>query len=230
MSIVIPPLNMKDRPKILKNAVVVYQNARKSVTAFCTYFDDTKIGRGATTDQEQDILRAMLLFATAGLDAVAKQLIKDVLPEVIMKDIGAHTEFEKFLERRIRKGSVDVEPGKKDSLDIKFLSKVLASRKPRQIVIDDLLRTLTGDSLQSKEQLLKVAAHFAITAKEIVQDQKLVKTIFEVRNQIAHEMDINLGARNRNRWPRKYEDMTGYACEILSVARKFVLAVNSKIA
>jgi hypothetical protein len=39
--------------------------------------------RGMSTDEEQDLLRAMLVTAAPGLDAMTKQLIRDALPKVV---------------------------------------------------------------------------------------------------------------------------------------------------
>ena len=38
--------------------------------------------QGRTSDQDQDLLRAMLVFACAGVDAAMKTLIEDALPRL----------------------------------------------------------------------------------------------------------------------------------------------------
>jgi NADH dehydrogenase FAD-containing subunit len=63
----------------------------------------TREAKGTPTDEKQDLLRAMLIFATAGLDSMVKQLITDALPSVIEIDLGATAMFKKYVERRLEK-------------------------------------------------------------------------------------------------------------------------------
>jgi hypothetical protein len=87
---------------------------------------------------------------------------------------------------------------------------------------------LTASSLQSKDQLLRVAAYFAIEASEISADLAKLQKIFQARNQIAHEMDILLGQQNRGRRQRRAEDMKDYASFILTTAVAFYTAVEKR--
>lgn len=89
--------------------------------------------------------------------------------------------------------------------------------------------SLTGDSLQSRDQLLKVAAHFALTQDDILAADKVTKEAFEARNQLAHEMDIDFRAEHRRR-DRAYSDMVRWSENILHVARTFITRVSDKIA
>jgi len=54
-----------------------------------------------TTDEEQDLLRAMLVMAAAGLDSMTKQLIRDALPQVVHRTGAAREGLEKFLARQL---------------------------------------------------------------------------------------------------------------------------------
>ncbi len=63
--------------------------------------------RGMTTDEEQDLLRAMLVSAASGLDAMTKQLIREALPIIIQIGKEALAELEKFVTRRLRDGTDD---------------------------------------------------------------------------------------------------------------------------
>src|SRR5262245_15398576 len=59
-------------------------------------------GGGALTDAEQDLLRAMLVFAAAGLDSLLKRLIRDALGSLAERDADVQRELEAFVSRRIR--------------------------------------------------------------------------------------------------------------------------------
>jgi hypothetical protein len=57
-------------------AYSIFTTAHSTAASFLTAFNksrQTKGGKGTTTDEEQDLLRAMLIFASAGLDALIKQ-------------------------------------------------------------------------------------------------------------------------------------------------------------
>ena len=62
----------KEVPQVSR-ARTVMEHARLSQKTFLAVFDALRTGRtpkgGMTTDQEQDVLRAMLVFAAAGLDS-----------------------------------------------------------------------------------------------------------------------------------------------------------------
>jgi len=46
-------------------------------------------------------LRAMVLFAGAGLDSMVKQLTRDALAVIIEQDKGATVQFKDYIERRL---------------------------------------------------------------------------------------------------------------------------------
>jgi len=56
-------------------------SAYASASSFAHIYKDRVSGE--PTDEDEDLLRAMLLFAGSGLDAMVKQLIADALPGVI---------------------------------------------------------------------------------------------------------------------------------------------------
>jgi hypothetical protein len=53
------------------------------------YVESQRTGAESATHEDQDRLRAMLLFACSGLDAVVKQLVQDALATVLDHDEGA---------------------------------------------------------------------------------------------------------------------------------------------
>jgi hypothetical protein len=95
-----------ENTKELKNATIILGHAVDSVNQFYKLFQKNRKGiKGGTTHQDQDLLRAMLVFSCSGLDAVIKQLIKDALPSVIIKEPGAKKEFQNFIERKMKKNN-----------------------------------------------------------------------------------------------------------------------------
>lgn len=206
-----------------QDAHVILCNACDAVRSFLDTFETVRKARnakGMPTDEEQDLLRAMVLFAGAGLDSTVKQLIRDALPAIIERDEGATVQFKDYIEKRMRDG---------EGINRRFLADILGDQSPRKLLFSQLVRDLTSDSMQSAEQLLKVAAYFNIPSERISQDIRLLKEIFSVRNQIGHEMDIDFSQSNRSRRPRAKEKMVKFARELLDVAAKFLAEVDCRL-
>lgn len=53
--------------------------------------------RGGLTSNEEDLLRAAIVFTGAGLDAALKRLIRDTLPPLLQVNTQANEKFEVFL-------------------------------------------------------------------------------------------------------------------------------------
>jgi hypothetical protein len=195
------------------------ESAESLFEAFATV-RSARQAHGTATDHEQDLLRAALIFAAAGLDAMVKQLVRDALHLVLAKDAGAHAQFAAFVLSRLRR---------LDPIDLRFLADSIAAPDPAKHLKIELTNELTASSLQSKDQLLRVAAYFAIPAAEISTDLNALKAVFEARNQIAHEMDILLGQPNRGRRQRRYEATHRDTALILTTAVTFYSAVEMRI-
>ena len=82
-----PKLTLKSSKS--KTAALIYEYSVESANALWAAYDLARLNRGKprgiTTDQEQDILRAMLIAAASGLDASIKQLIRDCLQALLVK-------------------------------------------------------------------------------------------------------------------------------------------------
>ncbi|MEW6249877.1 MAG: HEPN domain-containing protein [Planctomycetota bacterium] len=216
-------LPVKPRAGQLLSAYSILERTCDSAAAFINAFSTARKNRGARgtpTDHEQDLLRAALVFAAAGLDSMVKQLVRDALQKVISKDKGAKAQFTDFVQSRLRR---------QEQVDLRFLAEAICAGDPTIHLQEELKRELTGFSLQSKDQLLRAAAYFAIPADEIGEDMNRLKTVFEARNQIAHEMDIQLGQRNRGRRQRKYDTMRAHTILVLTTAVAFYTAVAKRL-
>ena len=205
------------------NAFTLLCNAHDTSGSFLQVFNTTRKGRnarGAATDKDQDLLRAMLTFACAGLDSLVKQLIKDALPDVINCNEAAERTFRTDIERRVRRG---------EEIDHRFLADVLTRQRPRDRLIEILVSDLTSQSLQSKDQLLRVGSFFDIQSDLITPDPNDLAKIFTARNQIVHEMDIYFSPTDGNRRSRTKQDMVANANEIFRVSKVFLEQVDHKL-
>jgi hypothetical protein len=180
-------------------------------------------GRGAPSDEQQDLLRAMLVFAGAGLDACAQQVVRSALKILVAAHGDARKALVGFAARRLRRETDTDVAG----IDARFLAE-LSVGNPEENLIEELVDELTGSSMQSVEELKRVAAHLGV-----VGDKPLIKSIegtreaFRVRNRIAHDMDIKITAgRGRNRTLRRRADMVRDTNNLLAAAEGLTQAVQ----
>ena len=167
-----------------------------------------------TTDKEQDLLRSMLVMASAGLDAMVKYLITDTLPTLIGRDERARNSFEKFVGRELNR-------------DTKLLASVLAAPSPQVRLIEEFVKHLTGGSLQSAESLFEVAAALGADADGL--SIQALKPAFDVRNKIIHELDINLATQQRTRNIRSQTSMITYTRNLFDLAVALIKSVDGRI-
>lgn len=202
-------------------AFTIICSAHDASCSFLDIFNTTRKRRrakGTPTDEEQDLLRAMLAFATAGLDYMLKQLIEDALPVVIESNEGAKAMLKTYTLRMLQRGGGNYE----------FIAEVLVDPS-RSSLVRLLISDLTAGSLQSKEEIMKVASFFDIPSKRISRCAGQLDDIFQARNQIVHEMDVDFGQPNRNRRPRRKGVMIDYTEEIFSLASCVLGEVSSRI-
>lgn len=176
---------------------------------------------GTATDEEQDLLRAMLVFASAGLDSMVKQLIRDALPAVVALHEGALAQLGAFARRRLR--------GTDGAADVAFLAGLVTSTSPRDGLIAALVDELTGNSLQSAEEVLRAAVHFGMDPTKLPVGPPRMKVIFGTRNRIIHEMDVDFAHPTRNRTIQRRDDMVAMVNDVLALARALLLHVDATL-
>jgi len=184
-----------------------------------------KATRGMTTDEEQDLLRAMLVMAAAGLDGMAKQLIRDALPSLVKCSEAVRSGLETFIQRQI----VSDAEGTTAGTGAKFLARVLAAESQQSQVIEEYIRRLTGGSLQSGEELMRTATALGLKPGQCKIDKDKVQAIFDIRNQIIHELDMNPSGKKRKRHLRKQKDMVAHADTLLGIAQSLLVGVANAL-
>ena len=115
-------------------------------------------------------------------------------------------------------------------LDVDFLSRALTSAEPLTHLSEEYVYDLTGASLQSAQQLYEACGALGLDPKKDVRLSKPnLAGIFEARNQIVHEMDIDFSAARRNRFQRSIEGSVRMANELLHVAQRIVELTYAKL-
>lgn len=198
-----------------------YNSASALLKAYRLLLRGRKATRGMTTDEEQDLLRAMLVMAAAGLDGMAKQLIRDALPSLVKRSAKVREGLETFVQRQITadSGSQPAASG------AKFLARVLAAESQQSRVIEEYIAKLTGGSLQSADELIRTATALGLEPSACGIDKKKVGDIFGARNQIIHELDMNPAGKKRKRHLRKQKDMVAHADTLLGIAQSLLIGV-----
>lgn len=208
---------------VCESAYIILKNAHDASSSFLDIFNKTRharSARGTPTDEEQDLLRAMLAFSGAGLDSMVKQLIKDALPAVIDSQEGAAKSFRSFTEKLIGRG---------DTPNHRVISEVLCDLNPRKRLIKMLTKDLTSGSLQSTEAIFTTGSYFDIPSHNLCSDANKLTSVFRSRNQMIHEMDVDFAQPNRNRVPRRKQSMVDSTNLIFSVANKFLVEADLRI-
>lgn len=177
--------------------------------------DETGASRGRLTGNEEDLLRAAVLFTGAGLDATLKQLIRDTLPSLLERNEQAHEKFEKFVRDRIGTGEI---------ADTKMLARYLSAPRPREQLIEDYVYDLTGSSLQSAAEMQKTASALGIDDRQLHKKIQGLRTLFVARNEIAHELDLQQpeGRGDRKRRSRRTQTTKDLCHEGLEVGQLLV--------
>ena len=215
-----------------KKAALILEHTHDSARAILKAYGLVRSSRGGKkasvgtpVDEEQDLLRAMLVMSGAGLDSMAKQLVRDALPSIIHENERAREEFESFIQNRLTQDFKALQEGRK----VRFTAGALASKEQREWIIQQYVNNLTAGSLQSAEELRKIVAAFGLTPELITTDFESLRAIFHIRNQIIHELDINLDAPQGNRNNRTEVTMVRNTNQLLSASQDLLEAVNQQL-
>jgi hypothetical protein len=210
-------------------ARTILKHAHEAVEGFIDSFSavrrDRGAGQGATRDEEQDLLRAAVVFAAAGLDSVLKQLIRDSIAPLARDDEAVIDGLQRFVRKQL-KGDIAIGEGVQTQT---FLARILIAESHRDELIELYILDLTGSSLQSADEVMKAAGALGLEPRDLGVNKPTLKPIFDIRNKIIHELDINLAAPTRNRESRKRATMVRHANALLEIGEKFVDGVETKL-
>ena len=109
------------------------------------------------------------------------------------------------------------------------IAKVLLAESPRAGVVELLVDDLTAGSLQSASELYRVAGYLGLEKGQFGVADSDLREVFECRNRLIHELDIDFSQPNRNRFPRRREDMVKYAWALLTVSKTILAGVDRQL-
>jgi hypothetical protein len=176
--------------------------------------------RGRLSEQDTDVVRAMVAYSGAALDAALKQLIRDTVRDLIHCHEGSRKRFARFVDAYLAAGSAGVDRGR--------LVEVLADElAPQEVLFEKYERDLTGDSLQSVSKVKEVCAALGVLPnvqiQERLQEGGTLDQMFRARNAIVHQLDLK---PDGTRTFRSLEEAMAYATEALTVTQLVINEVG----
>uniref|UniRef100_A0A832I8Y8 RiboL-PSP-HEPN domain-containing protein n=1 Tax=Eiseniibacteriota bacterium TaxID=2212470 RepID=A0A832I8Y8_UNCEI len=219
---------VEPKSPLLSKAWLICRYAHKAASDLLGLYDSSRKVRrksgGQTTDAEQDLLRAILVFASAGLDGTLKQIVKDAMAKLVECDEKVQGQLARFGARKLRKSKEE-----ERVVDTEFLGELLAGVSPRSALTDRFIRHLTANSLQSTEQVKGMAEALGLDFRNIPVEEKHLLETFKVRNQIVHEMDADPAGKTRKRVSRQRETMREHINRLLHLADFFLTDVDKRL-
>ncbi|MBM3470231.1 MAG: hypothetical protein FJX73_05500 [Armatimonadetes bacterium] len=177
--------------------------------------------RGRLSETQLDILRAAIAFAGAGLDAALKKLIKDTVRDIALRIPSARRKFLDFIDRHLAASDQPV--------DRRRLAEILVDGRGSQAaLLESYERELTGDSLQSVDQVNVVCGALGIdtrTIRERLKPGATLDQMFRARNDIVHQLDLT----DRGRKARTFTEVREFAMEALAVTQEIINAVATTL-
>jgi hypothetical protein len=149
--------------------------------------EPTEVKDGQSFRRGQEILRTMVVIASAGLEASLKEALRQTLDPLSSSDVRSADRLESWVSGQL----FDSEGRAKDP---SYLAHVLTSFSPRDSLTWAYVRSRVAGSLQSQEKLCEVVADFGFeenVAKALVKRirDEAVRAAFECRNQVVHDYD-----------------------------------------
>jgi len=106
----------------------------------------------------------------------------------------------------------------------------LTSPQLLQFLSEAYVYDLTGASLQSPDQLFAACRALGLhPERDMKLGKKHLRRVFDARNQIVHEMDIDFEAPRRNRFQRRIEDTIGMVNDLLKSSARIVEQTHKKL-
>ena len=111
----------------------------------------------------------------------------------------------------------------------KFLARILVADSQKDEIVAECINEWVSGSLQSANQLLGAMNMLGLRQEDIQLDSQRLKLIFDIRNKIIHELDINFNAPKRKRNVRSRPRMITETNLLLEIAESVLVSIQRKI-
>jgi hypothetical protein len=183
--------------------------------------DETETGR--SSKQVQDLLRAAIVFVSAGVDACLESLLSHAVPPLATHNDNARGKFERYLENQAhapKAGSAFV--------------AALKSPDPRGRLLELYILSLVSASFQGSSSIKdRGLAALGITNGQLPHSRVAsLDAFFTARNDVVHRLDLiqpdAADARPASQ-PRNEEDVGRMCDEALLLIRDLIIATATNL-
>jgi len=176
------------------------------------------------SDGVQDLLRAAIVFTSAGIDACLESLLTHAVPVLVANNENARRKFELYIENQVnapKPASAFVE--------------ALKSPDPRSRLVELYILGLTSSSFQGSGSIKdRALAALGVTNAQLSNGRvKSLDPFFIARNDVVHKLDLIQPSAPYARPPSKPrgQDDVGHMCdEALLLMRDIVVATAFNLA
>ncbi|MGW4214999.1 hypothetical protein ACWEIJ_43975 [Lentzea sp. NPDC004789] len=177
--------------------------------------------RGRLASDEEDLLRAALVFTSSGLDACCKRLLPDTLESLIAGNATAGRKFHDFIKQELATGPSDP------------LAQAILASDPRKQMIKAYIDVRTKASMQgSGDVKTRVRDTLGISNAQLpVAQIETLDKFFAARNAIVHNLDYEdpSAPNSKARWRRKMEEVRDDCDAVLAVVATIIRAAATNL-
>jgi hypothetical protein len=175
-------------------------------------------------DGSQDLLRAAIVFTSAGVDACLEVLLVHAVPVIIACNGNARRKFERYIEGQANAPKVTQD----------FLGAI-KDPDPRTRLLELYVQDLTAPSFQGSKRIKDRCLAALGVSNEQLPSSRLAALdgFFRARNEVAHRLDLlqpSKGDARPDRQPRRQDDVGQMCDEVLALVRDLIRAAAENLA
>lgn len=176
------------------------------------------------SDGVQDLLRAAIVFTSAGIDACLESLLVHAAPVLVAANDNARRKFDDYIENQVNSPK-----------PTSAFKEALKAPDPRSRLVELYILGLTGSSFQGSGSIKdRALGALGMTNAQLSSGRvKSLDPFFIARNDVVHKLDLLQPSAPDARPPSKPrgQDDVGHMCdEALLLVRDIVLATTVNIA
>jgi hypothetical protein len=180
-------------------------------------------GYSGFSDGFQDLLRAAIVFTSAGVDACLEVLLVHAVPVLIDCNGNARGKFERYIDNQANAPKVTQD----------FLGAI-KDLNPRMRLLELYVRDLTSASFQGSKSIKdRCLAALGITNEQLPYSRlTTLESFFRARNDVAHRLDLMQPTKDDakpDRQPRRQDDVGQMCDEVLILVCDLIKTVAENL-